>query len=134
MILLINNLIVMVNNATNNQHSATLDEVLEAVNFFADKTERRFDYLEGEISGIKGEISGIKGEISGINGEIKGIKEIIVTKDYLDEKMSDLRGDLVVMMRKEDTKLMTLVGVLASKKVLDNKDVRKIYALEPFAQ
>src|SRR3989338_8531241 len=127
MILLINNLIVMVNNATNNQHSATLDEVLEAVNFFADKTERRFDYLEGEISGIKG-------EISGINGEIKGIKEIIVTKDYLDEKMSDLRGDLVVMMRKEDTKLMTLVGVLASKKVLDNKDVRKIYALEPFAQ
>ena len=131
----------MVNNATNNQHSATLDEVLEAVNFFADKTERRFDYLEGEISGIKGEISGIKGEISGIkgeisgiNGEIKGIKEIIVTKDYLDEKMSDLRGDLVVMMRKEDTKLMTLVGVLASKKVLDNKDVRKIYALEPFAQ
>ena len=117
----------MVNNATNNQHSATLDEVLEAVNFFADKTERRFDYLEGEISGIKG-------EISGINGEIKGIKEIIVTKDYLDEKMSDLRGDLVVMMRKEDTKLMTLVGVLASKKVLDNKDVRKIYALEPFAQ
>ena len=118
----------------NNQHGATINEVLEVINVFADKTENRFDKIDGEISGIKGEVSGIKGEVSGIKGEVSSIKATMVTKDYLDEKMSDLRGDLVVMMRKEDTKLKTLVGVLKEKEVLDSNDVKKIYSMEPFAQ
>jgi len=125
----------------NNQQSATADDVLAAVNTFADETHQEFSNIKGEISGIKGdisgingEISGIKGDISGIKGEIIGIKATMVTKDYLDEKMSDLRGDLVVMMRKEDTKLKTLVGVLKEKSVLDSSDVKRIYSMEPFAQ
>ena len=104
----------------NNQQSATADDVLAAVNTFADETHQEF--------------SNIKGEISGIKGEIISIKATMVTKDYLDEKMSDLRGDLVVMMRKEDTKLKTLVGVLKEKSVLDSSDVKRIYSMEPFAQ
>jgi len=76
-----------------NQHSATINDVLEVVNTFADETHREFSNIKGEIS------------------EIKGKMTKVVTKDYLDEKMSDLRGDLVVMTRKEDTKLKTLVGV-----------------------
>src|SRR3989344_4755544 len=116
----------------NNQQSATADDVLAAVNTFADETHQEFSNIKGEISGIKGEISGIKGEISGIKGEIISIKATMVTKDYLDEKMSDLRGDLVVMMRKEDTKLKTLVGVLKEKSVLDSNDVKRIYSMEPF--
>jgi predicted nucleic acid-binding Zn-ribbon protein len=39
--------------------------------------DRRFDRIEGEITGIKGEITGIKGEITGIKGEITGIKELL---------------------------------------------------------
>jgi len=97
----------------NNQHGATIDDVLEVVNTFADETHQEFSSIKGEISGIK---------------------TTMVTKDYLDEKMSDLRGDLVVMMRKEDTKLKTLVGVLKEKSVLDNSDVKRIYSMEPFAQ
>lgn len=71
----------------NNQHGATINEVLEVINVFADKTENRFDKIDGEISGIKGNISGIKGEISGIKTDISSIKATMVTKDYLDEKM-----------------------------------------------
>lgn len=36
----------------------------------------------------------------------------MVTKDYLDDKLADLKGDLVVLMRKEDAKLQALVDVL----------------------
>jgi len=99
----------------NNQHSASLDDVYEAVTFIKDNAIMRDEF---------------KAEISQINGKMA----TMVTKDYLDEKMSDLRGDLVVMMRKEDTKLKTLVGVLKKKSVLDNSDVKKIYSMEPFAQ
>jgi|SRR3989344_504625 len=138
-----------------NQHSATLDEVLSTIINFADKTEERFDNLEndisdmkgeisgmkgeisgmkGEISGMKGEISGMKGEISGMKGEIGQIKATMVTKDYLDDKLSDLRGDLVVMLRKGDAKLKVLAEMLHDKKVLNRADVKRIYSLEPFAQ
>jgi predicted nucleic acid-binding Zn-ribbon protein len=163
----------------NNQHSATIDDVLAAVNTFADETHQEFSNIKGEISGIKtkisgidveisgikGEISGIKCEITGIKGEISGIKtkisgidveisgikgeitgikdeisEIngklvtVVTKSYLDEKLVDLSGDLVILTRKEDNKLKALVGVLKEKAVLTSRDVKKIYSMEPFAQ
>ncbi len=124
----------------NNQHGASLDDIYEVVTFIKDNAVARDEFkteisgIKTEISGIKTEISGIKGEISGIKGEISGIKATMVTKDYLDEKMSDLRGDLVVLMRKEDTKLKTLVGVLKEKEVLNGNDVKRIYSMEPFAQ
>jgi len=56
----------------------------------------------------------------------------MVTKDYLDTKLADLRGDLVVMMRKEDNKLKALVEILKEKKVINNEEVEKIMHLEPF--
>jgi len=43
------------------------------------------------------------------------VEATMVTKDYLDDKLSDLRGDLVVLMRKEDKKL-------------------QLFSLEPFPQ
>ena len=121
----------------NNQYSATNGEVLKAVNTLTDKTDRRFGDIFEAVTFIKDNAAmrdEFNNEISGIKTEISGIKSTMVTKDYLDEKMSDLRGDLVVMMRKEDTKLKTLVGVLKEKAVLDNSDVKRIYSMEPFAQ
>lgn len=41
------------------------------------------------------------------------VESLMVTKDYLDDKLADLKGDLVVLTRKEDTKLKTLVNILA---------------------
>lgn len=91
----------------------TNDEILEAVNNFASVTEKRFENIESEIGKIKNRM---------------------VTKDYLDEKMADLRGDLVVMMRKEDTKVKTLVDILEKRKIISKKDVQKIVSMEPFAR
>lgn len=58
----------------------------------------------------------------------------MVTKDYLDDKLVDLRGDLVILTRKEDTKLRELVSVLREKNILADPDVKRILPLEPFPQ
>ena len=105
----------------------TNDEILEVVKNFASATEERFENIESEIGGIKDKIGGIKNEIG-------KVKNRMVTKDYLDEKMADLWGDLVVMMRKEDTKVKTLVDILEKRKIISKEDVQKIISMEPFAR
>ncbi len=95
------------------QKETTIQDVLDAVVDFAGHTEKRFEKLENNLTAIKSQM---------------------VTKTYLDEKLSDLRGDLTILMRKEDTKLKALVEILAEKKVLSSDDAKKIFSLEPFPQ
>ena len=103
-----------------NNTGTTLDDVLNAVNATSTETDKRLQNIESEITGIK--------------GEIKNIKTTMVTKDYLDDKLADLKGDLTVLMRKEDTKLKMLVDILAEKKVLNDEDKKRIFTMEPFPQ
>ncbi len=103
-----------------NNTGTTLDDVLNAVNATSTETDKRLQNIESEITGIK--------------GEIKSIKTTMVTKDYLDDKLADLKGDLTVLMRKEDTKLKMLVDILAEKKVLNDEDKKRIFTMEPFPQ
>ncbi len=101
-------------------NEATIQDVLDAVVSFAENTENRFNKVEAEIGGIKTEITSIKSQM--------------VTKSYLDDKLADLRGDLVTLTRKEDTKLKATVNILADKKVLSKDDTKKIFSMEPFPQ
>jgi len=89
------------------------NEILEAINEFSSKVDERFDKVEGEISSIKASM---------------------VTKDYLDEKMADLRGDLVVLMRKEDTKVGKLIEILKRRKIITEIEEKEILSMEPFAK
>jgi hypothetical protein len=50
----------------------------------------------------------------------------------IDDKLADLKGDLIIMMRKEDRKLGALIGLLAQRKVISEKDAKQILSLEPF--
>lgn len=58
----------------------------------------------------------------------------MVTKDYLDEKLFNLKGDLIVMLRKEDHKTTAIVELLNKKKVFTNTEAKSILRLEPFAK
>ena len=104
----------------------TLNEILEIVVFIKDHavTKEEFDK----------EIKGINGEIKGIKGEIKGIKSSMVTKAYLDDKLAKQTGDLIVLLRKEDTKLRTLIEILAERRVLTEQDKMRIFSMEPFPE
>ena len=103
------------------------DEILEAVHAFADYTEKEFNSLKNDNKEMKSDIVEMKSDISTLRNQM-------VTKDYLDEKLADQRGDLILLTRKEDKKVMALVDVLKQRKLIDDADVKKIMGMEPFPQ
>lgn len=95
---------------TINDKESTINDVLDAVGKFSEDVEKRFNRVEATM----------------------------VTKNYLneklDEKLADLRGDLVVLMRKEDHKLKKLIDILQIRQVISDEDVKAVLSLEPFPQ
>ncbi len=96
------------------------DNILTAINDFATDTEKRFQ--------------GIENRFGTMETKVTRIDATMVTKDYLDDKLADLRGDLVVIVRKEDTKVSALLKLLQAKKLLSPKETGKILSMEPFPQ
>lgn len=109
------------------ENEASKNEILEAVNEFSTNVDKQFQEVKGEMNQIKGEMKQIKGEIG-------SIKASMVTKSYLDDKLADLRGDLVVLTRKEDTKMIKLVEILKRRAVITEAEEKEILSMEPFAK
>lgn len=97
-----------------------IDDVLDAVNTLSSHMEERFDDVEQRMTGVEQRIT--------------RIETTMVTKDYLDDKLYDLRGDLVVLMRKEDKKVQSLVELLHSKKVISEEEAKHILSMDLFPQ
>jgi len=114
--------------------NVTTNEILEAVNNFATHVDKKFANIDNQFSEIKAEITTIKSEITTIKSDIVNIRSTMVTKDYLDDKLADLRGDLALIMRKEDTKVAMLVKILRARDVITEDDKQQIFAMEPFPQ
>lgn len=91
----------------------TTKEILEAINAFSAETDKQFAQIKGEIGGIKA---------------------TMVTKDYLDSKLFDLRGDIISVIRKEDVKMAKLIDILQKRNVINSEDVKIILSMEPFPQ
>lgn len=83
---------------------------------------------------MKKEFDGIGGRFDKVETRLDKIESTMVTKDYLDDKLADLRGDLVVLMRKEDTKVGKLIDVLKRRKVISEAETKEILSMEPFAR
>ncbi|OGH84721.1 MAG: hypothetical protein A2261_00310 [Candidatus Magasanikbacteria bacterium RIFOXYA2_FULL_44_8] len=96
-----------------NNEEPTIQDVLVAVGNYATHTDQKLSELSTRLTKVEA---------------------LMVTKDYLDTKLADLRGDMAVLTRKEDMKIKTLVDILADKKILTADDAKRIYAMEPFAQ
>lgn len=95
-------------------------ETLEALHAFATHVDDRFSQVDNKFKSI--------------DQQFTEIRATMVTKDYLDNKIADLRGDLVLLARKGNTKLSTLVERLVEEKRLDPKVAHQILLMEPFPQ
>jgi len=73
-----------------------------------------------------------KSDSNALKSDIKIIRATMVTKSYLDDKIADLRGELVLLARKSNTKLGALVERLVLQGTLKRELADKILALEPF--
>lgn len=56
----------------------------------------------------------------------------MVTKSYLDNKLADLRSDLVMLVRKGDAKFCKSVDILRKRKVITKTEAKQVLAMEPF--
>ncbi len=116
----------------------SIDTVLSAVNTFAEHMENRFNTLENRFDGLENRFDGLENRFDGLDQRLTNVESIIqnkiVTKDYLDEKLMDLRGDLIVMIRKEDNKLLKLVETVENRKLISHQESQIIMSMEPFAK
>jgi len=54
--------------------------------------------------------------------------------DGMDDKLADLKGDMIVAMRKEDYKVTELIKMLRQKEILNENESRTLLNLQPFPQ
>ncbi len=115
-------------NDTSNQ------EILEAVNKFANSVAKEFIEVRQDISTLKSDVTTLSTDVTSLKTDVKWIKSNMVTKDDLVKEHAILKGDIILTMRKEDKKLGELVGILHEKNVIDDADVKRVVSMEPFAQ
>ncbi|MEA1963245.1 MAG: hypothetical protein U9M94_03345 [Patescibacteria group bacterium] len=94
----------------------------------------RFNSMDKRFNSMDEKFNKVDERLGSLEKETTRIISVMVTKDYLDDKLSDLKGDLVILMRKEDVKLKTLVKILHAKKIINENDKNKIFSLEPFPE
>ncbi len=121
------------------------NELLEAINGYADKIEVRLIGVEGAVNRLDDRLTGVEGAVNRLDVRLTGVEgavdrlgvrltrveSLMVTKDYLDDKMADLRGDVLTVLRKEDTRLTRLVEKLREKNLFDEHDVEELLRLQP---
>ena len=131
------------------------EEILEAIGLVAEHMqEMREDIhiLKSDVSALKTDVSALKTDVSALKTDVSALKldnksihsEIVsmhseigslrnqmVTKDYLDRKIFELRGDLVYRIRKSEYKFEELVEEGVVRKMYPREVANRILSLEP---
>ncbi len=118
-------------------------EVLEAIHALASHMDVRFEALEAEmkseigtlksdVGSLKSDVGTLKSDVGSLKKDVASMKALMVTKDYLDDKLGDLRGDMVLMMRKEDGKVERVIQKLRDKEVFNEADVKELTSVSLF--
>lgn len=82
----------------------TTQDILDAIGTFSNDVEKRFVKIESQM----------------------------VTKDYLDNKLADLKADLIYIDKKTDYKIDVIVGKLHKKKIFTKTESDEIISMSPF--
>ncbi|EKD43970.1 MAG: hypothetical protein ACD_72C00053G0003 [uncultured bacterium] len=128
------------NNQTKDQSKppATLQDIFDAVNTAREENTIEFKDIKEDIAVLKQDVSGLKQDVSGIKATMVTKDDLqqalvkVVSKDYLDDKLSDLKGHVLSVVRKEDTKTVAVIHLLKDKQVFTSNEAESILRLEPF--
>lgn len=103
------------------------DDLLAIITHVKDNavTKEEFNVLDKKVDSIDT-------KVTELDQKTRGIQSSMVTKSYLDEKLADHRSDLNILLRKGDSKLKELVDILYDRDVIDEKDLKRMYEMQPF--
>ena len=85
----------------------------QTVQDFANNTEQRLGNLESDMTAVK---------------------STMITKSYLDDRLSDLKADMTELVYKEDKKLMVLVNETEDGRPLTKRAANNIRKMAPFSK
>jgi ElaB/YqjD/DUF883 family membrane-anchored ribosome-binding protein len=99
-----------------------IEEILGVVNFIKDHaaSQESVDNLAEQVQKLKDNASEIRSSM--------------VTKDYLDNKLADVRSDFGSLVRKEDAKLRATVVAINQANVFSKEKTNEILTMEPYPQ
>ena len=112
-------------------------EILKAIETVSTTLSEKIDT---EVGSLSEQISGLANYMDerlaqteeNVNKRLAQTETRVVTKDYLDSKLADLQGNLHILMRKEDDKVVALVELLRSQKTIKEEDARRILGMDLF--
>ena len=110
------------------------DGLARAVKAGFDGVDKSFDGVDKRFDGVDKRFDGVDKRLNGIDKRLSRVESTMVNKDYLDEKLADLRGDIVILLRKEDRKLEALIEKLKKKHIITDKDIKELQEIQIFAQ
>lgn len=88
---------------------------------------RHFDDIDQRFDGIAQRFDGIEGRFEGVFGRLQRLEALMVTKDYLDDKLgdlrADLRGEMIERSQRSDDRFDRLLTVLNRQKVINQHEV-----------
>lgn len=93
-------------------------EILTAINSFASHMEERFN--------------GVEGRLTSVEDRVRNMENNMVTKWYLDDKLADLKRELVPAIKRVNIKADTLTGILGHKQVISSSEVQTVLNIQPF--
>ena len=56
------------------------------------------------------------------------------TRDFVDKRIYELRGDLISLLKKGDQRVVKMVDVFKNKKTLTAQEAKEIMSIEPVAR
>ncbi|MEW6408211.1 MAG: hypothetical protein AB1465_06005 [Patescibacteria group bacterium] len=78
------------------------------------------------------ETTATKTDLETVKTEVKEIKAEMVTKTFLEDKLADLEGNVVLRQRKEDKKVNMIIEFLKKKKILTSAETRMLQEIKVF--
>lgn len=104
-------------------------DTLEIVHFIKDNaaTKKELEELRTELKNeLKNDISSLSTEVTSLSTKVARIESSMVTKSYLDEKLANIKGDNVSLIRKEDDKVNAIIEELDTQHTLPKASITTI--------
>jgi hypothetical protein len=79
--------------AVKDMETTDKQEILEAISGLADHMYERFMQVDRRFERIEGRLSKVESDLT-------SVKSHMVTKDYLDKRLTEFRGETVAMVRR----------------------------------
>ncbi len=126
----------------------TNKEIIEAIQAFSTNVDGQFRDVNGQFKEVRSNLRDVDtrlydlrnriqivdDRLQGVDDRLHQVENTMVTKEYLDERLFDLKADLALLTKKEDRKVTALIEELERQKVLSHETVRRIMAMEPYPQ